>query len=235
MKRIYIYYTVIVTSLLLLFPACSGMQDDIKGYLDEGETIYVGKIDSIKVHPGKNRIMVEVMMPYGMTQTNCIFAWKSPSGKAESKEFDIVRTSEEDIFQFYLEQLEEGQHDFKVITKDVKNNSSIIVDVGGYSYGEVYQSTLDNRNINSISISGENSLDAQIDWLPINNEQFNGCDIEYDKSDGTTGKIKTKKDETTTILPSYKAEGNMKWSSTYLPDSLAIDTFITDWEEIKLP
>lgn len=234
MKRIYTYTASIAATMLLLFSACTGMQDDIQEYLDRGETIYVGKVVAV-AHPGKNRIMIEAMMPYGMTQTHCVFSWKSPTGKVEAKSFDIERKTELDVFQFMLEPLEEGQHDFKVVTKDASGNSSIIIDVGGYSFGEVYQSTLDNREINNIKVSDDDNQNVEVNWLSINNIQFEGCNIEYEKSDGTIGKVHAAKDAQSTILPLYKAQGNMKWNSSYLPDSLAIDKFVTEWNEMKLP
>ena len=35
------------------------MLDGIQPYLDEGEKIYVGKLDSLKAFTGKNRIKIE--------------------------------------------------------------------------------------------------------------------------------------------------------------------------------
>ncbi|NDV80997.1 DUF4998 domain-containing protein [Bacteroides sp. 51] len=228
-------YLLILSIFVSTLVGCSGIQDDFKQYLDEGETIYVGKLDSIVVHPGKNRVMIEGLMPYGITQTKCVFTWTTPSGLAEVEEFDIVRNTQEDKFQFVIAPLEEGQHDFKVVTLDAKGNSSIVVQVGGYSYGEIYQSTLGNRQILKIESDSDNDDDARIDWLPINHEQFNGCEIEYDKIDGTKASLTVGKTDATTTLPGYKPQGVLKWRSLYLPDVLAIDVFTTEWDETKLP
>lgn len=223
-------YIITVAILALTMIACDGMQHDIEQYLDKGETIYVGKLDSIEVHPGKNRIMVEGKMPYGVTQTKCVFTWLTPSNQQESKEFDIVRKSPDDTFEFYIDELEEGQHDFEIITKDAKGNSSIIVKVGGYSYGDVYLSTLSNREIAKIEVVDD---EARIKWLPMNNIQFFGCEVEYEKQDGSVAKVIAHNDASTTDLPGYKTDGNLKWRSFYLPDLFSIDTFYTPWDSFN--
>jgi len=228
-------YILILTILVSTLVGCSDIQDDIKQYLNEGETIYVGKLEVIDVHPGENRIMIEGVMPYGITQTKCVFTWSTPSGEKTSKEFEITRGDQYEIFNFVLEPLEEGQHDFEVTTLDSKGNSSIIVNIGGYSYGETYQSTLTNRGISSVGVSSEEETVAEISWLPINNEQFTGCEIEYEKTDGVKGYILAEIGEEKTLLPDYKPGSVAKWRSLYMPDPLAIDIFKTEWEEIELP
>ena len=50
MKKINI---LILCSILCFFYSCNGMLDGIQPYLDEGEKIYVGKLDSLKVNPEK--------------------------------------------------------------------------------------------------------------------------------------------------------------------------------------
>lgn len=50
MKKINI---LILCSILCFFYSCNGMLDGIQPYLDEGEKIYVGKLDSLKAFTGK--------------------------------------------------------------------------------------------------------------------------------------------------------------------------------------
>ena len=45
------------------------MLDGIQPYLDEGEKIYVGKLDSLKAFTGKNRIKIEGKMMYVLLET----------------------------------------------------------------------------------------------------------------------------------------------------------------------
>lgn len=69
------------------------MLDGIQPYLDEGEKIYVGKLDSLKAFTGKNRIKIEGKMMYGVNQVKCVISYKDPITLEEKfKEFPIERT-----------------------------------------------------------------------------------------------------------------------------------------------
>ena len=39
-----------------LLVSCGDMLENIEQYIDKGETIYVGKVDSLKLYPGRERI-----------------------------------------------------------------------------------------------------------------------------------------------------------------------------------
>ena len=45
------------------------MLDGIQPYLDEGEKIYVGKLDSLKAFTGKNRIKIAGKMCYQLQRS----------------------------------------------------------------------------------------------------------------------------------------------------------------------
>ncbi|MFS2755755.1 DUF4998 domain-containing protein [Bacteroides thetaiotaomicron] len=149
MKKINI---LILCSILCFFYSCNGMLDGIQPYLDEGEKIYVGKLDSLKAFTGKNRIKIEGKMMYGVNQVKCVISYKDPITLEEKfKEFPIERTEPRETFEFMLENLTEGQYDFSIVTYDPKNNTSIPTEVSAYAYGELYQQALTNRILHSIS------------------------------------------------------------------------------------
>jgi len=239
MKQIYL----ILTCLFFLFStSCGDMLEDIQPYLDRGETVYVGKLDSVKVLPGKNRIKIEGKMPFGMTQIKCVINWLDPSGERDVKEFPITRTGSDDKFEFMIDNLIEGQHDFTIVTLDALGNSSIKVEASGYSYGDIYQSTLDNRNINNITaeeitVDGNKIWQATINWLNINNDEVKGCNVEYELAtgNGDFGKIYVPVEELTTNITGYKPNGKLRWDTAYMPDSTSIDIFVTEKLELTLP
>jgi hypothetical protein len=224
----------------LALASCGDILEDIQPYLDRGETIYVGKLDSIKVFPGKNRIKITGNMPYGFTQVKCRIQWVSPSGKRDSTEFPVTRNTPGESVEFILDKLEEGQHDFIVTTHDATGNSSIRIEANGYSYGDIYQSILENRKINRITagdVTTEtgNVRQATVEWLSLNNDDVQGCRLEYEQPDGNFKEIHVPAEETETNFTGYKSGGLLRWYTEYLPDSLAIDRFRTDNEELSLP
>ena len=48
--------------------SCNDMLENIQPYLNEGETIYVGKVDSLTASSGRNRILLKGLYIYGVTQ-----------------------------------------------------------------------------------------------------------------------------------------------------------------------
>lgn len=232
-----LFYTIFLAFAL---SSCGDMLEDIQPYLDKGEKIYVGKLDSIKVRSGKNRIQIEGLMPYGITQEKCIISWIDPNNAVGSKEFPITRQSENDEFKFVIDGLLEGQHDFSIITIDAKGNTSIKVEANGFSFGEIYQSTLENRKINRITsqpITTESGTiwQASINWLAINSNEVQGCNVEYELMDGSFKEIYVPVNELTTGFTGYKPSGTLRWNTAFLPDSTSIDLFYTKKIEMTLP
>lgn len=232
----------ILCSILCLSYSCSGMLDSIQPYLDEGETIYVGKLDSLKVFSGKNRIKIQGKMMYGVNQMKCVINYRNPITLApESKEFPIVREEPREELEFLLDNMEEGQYDFSVITYDPKNNQSIPTEISAYAYGEQYQQSLTNRILRNISpeqVMGENNQPtwiAKIDWNISRGDGIVGCNIDYEQEEGGFKSIYVPVDETTTALDNFKEGGLLRYNTEYIPEEESLDKFVTEYLEMALP
>ena len=235
MKKINI---LILCSILCFFYSCNGMLDGIQPYLDEGEKSYVGKLDSLKAFTGKNRIKIEGKMMYGVNQVKCVISYKDPITLEEKfKEFPIERTEPRETFEFMLEILTEGQYDFSIVTYDPKNNTSIPTEVSAYAYGELYQQALTNRILHSISPEQKEIVNesgqseriwaAKLNWNISRGDGLVGCNLEYERQDGTLGSKYISVDETTTELDNFKANGILRYNSIYKPTT-------TSWENLTI-
>ncbi len=236
----------ILCSILCLSYSCSGMLDNIQSYLDEGEKIYVGKLDSLKAFSGKNRIRIEGKMMYGVNQVKCIVNYKDPVTLEEkSNEFSIKRIEPRETFEFMLENLTEGQYDFSIVTYDPENNNSIPTEVSAYAYGELYQQSLTNRILQNISseqkeVTNENGQSelawiATLDWNISRGDGVVGCNLEYEQEDGTWKSIYVPVAETETELDNFKAGGMLRYNTAYNPTETSLDEFVTEKKEVSLP
>lgn len=237
----------ILCGIMYLCYSCSGMLDNIQPYLDEGERIYVGKLDSLKAYSGKNRIKIEGKMMYGVNQVRCIIYYKDPVTLEEiSDEFPIQRTEPRETFEFILDNLTEGQYDFSIVTYDAKDNTSIPTEVSAYAYGELYHQALTNRILNSITseqkeVVGEDGGQpervwvAKLEWNISRGDGLASCNLEYEQEDGTWKTKSVPADETTTELESFKAGGVLRYNTAYKPTTTALDEFTTDYKEVSLP
>ena len=100
--------------------SCNDMLENIQPYLNEGETIYVGKVDSLTASSGRNRILLKGLYIYGVTQKKCVIRWQSQGEEDKSLELDVVRENTIDPFEVMINDLEEGQYEFSITTYDAK-------------------------------------------------------------------------------------------------------------------
>jgi hypothetical protein len=228
MKKIFAIISICLTAMLLT--ACGDMLDDIRQYIDKGETIYVGKIDSLRTYPGREKIEVRGNLPYGLTQTKCVISWTNSSGEIGSKTLDIIRTSPDDDISILFENMQEGAYEFTAITYDEKGNSSIPVTVNGYVYGNLYVQSLINRGISGDIVTSyeEGEFVATIAWLPLNYADALGTWLEYELAGGGTESVFVPTNEMTTKIQNAQPGGNFTWHTVYKPDPDAIDIFNTD-------
>jgi hypothetical protein len=237
------------------------MLDSIRPYLDEGETIYAGKMDYIVTFTGKNRARVLGLTVYGVNQNKCAISWTNPvSLTKETREFpidpakhqnqisidslvqlDTVQVSIDTLLKrgyvFDLDNLEEGQHDFSIVLFDPQGNSSIPTVASTYVYGQAYEDALINRNfksVNPVQLPGEGQA-VRIRWFISRETSLVGCNLEYDGVNGDTARLFVAVSDTATNLKGYKPGGKWRYSTIYRPTLLSLDVFHTGVEEHTLP
>lgn len=226
-----IFRIITICLFAVLLASCENMLEDIRQYIDEGETIYVGKVDSLRTYPGYGRIEIRGDLLYGLTQTKCILSWQYPSGETQSKTIEIIRTVPDDYISILLEDMEEGPYEFTAVTYDDQGNSSIPVIANGYVYGDLYANSLINRNIDGQIVTSYDNGEfiATLRWLPLNHEEAMGTYLTYELADGSgVETIFIETDEVESIIPGAKPGGNFEWYTSYKPDPEAIDIFETD-------
>lgn len=223
MKK-YIIIIFCITSAIC--SSCDGMLSNIESYLDAGETIYVGKVDPLTTSSGKNRILIEGLYMYGVTQKKCIVKWQSMDGEDKSLELDVERKEAIDKFEVMISELDEGQYEFSITTFDAKGNSSIESTIDGYVYGDLYESNLTNRKINQLRIEEEHII---ISWRPANNALK--CEMYYTSTTGDEKMIEIPIAETETHIVDCDSSKVLRWRTVYLPEKTAIDYFYSEFTE----
>lgn len=213
----------LMCAIIGLCTSCDGMLDNIQSYLDEGETIYVGKVDSLEAFPGKNRVQLKGYYLYGVTQKKCVIEWLSMDEEEMKLELDVVRENPEDPFEVTIDNLDEGQYEFSITTYDAQGNHSVESIIESYVYGELYESNLTNRRIDSKNITG---TVMEINWRPVNNALE--VELYYEDRDGNEVKRIIPVSETKTVIDDCAYEGTLRWKTIYLPEKNAIDKFYSE-------
>jgi hypothetical protein len=220
-KQAYIY---VVSLLLLLGTACSKMNDYRKDFTDGRERIYTGKADSVKVFPGKNRVLLQWLYVADPKVKRAKVFWNN---RRDSTAVDITRTSGVDTIRLIINNLPEGSYNFEIVSYDADANPSVTVTRGGVVFGESYQAALLNRLIKKAEIK---SGYAEITWY--NADQYVlATELKYINTADEIIISRILPGMDTTQLAAYKAGTKFEYRTLYLPDSLSIDTFYTAWQQ----
>ncbi|MGL5681927.1 MAG: DUF4998 domain-containing protein [Marinifilaceae bacterium] len=201
--------------------SCTGMNDPHQKYLDEGETIYAARPDSVKFRAGHNRGMIDIYYSAQRIE-ECVVTWNL--GK-DSVNFKLP--SGQQTYSFEVEESPEGEYVFSLVTKDKYGNVGLPYEFMGNVYGDSYQSSLINCNVETAAFS---EGDYVINWKET--EFLAGFDITYINTSDNEVKIQVRSSELTTTLPDVKPDSEITYVTYFYPEDNAIDIIPTPYTKI---
>ena len=216
MKKIKIL-SIIAFICTLFIAGCSDLNDMHQKYLDRGEKIYVGKIDSLKVNGGYYRAQIEGLMHYANTAKECVIRWGKDSVVVSLDNFSM-----NDTLRVIIDGLEEGNNEFYVQTYDKDGNSSLNELCAGIVYGEQYINTLAQKFISGLKLENDG---IHISWGYA--EDVVAVEIEYETQTQGMVRLIEPGNVSKTILPDWKAGGKISYKNAIIPAGKAIDTLYT--------
>lgn len=214
--------TCIVAGLLA---ACKKMDDNYKDFLEPGGIIYPGIALNPQVHPGNNRAMISWLRGPDPQVVKARIYWNN---RTDSVELNIG--AKEDTIRYTFTSLQENDYTFNIRTFDEKGNASVPVEVSGTVFGERYQSSLLTRALNASTLNSDGTM--LIEWGAA--DTVSGAiatEVRYTNTagDAVTKRVDAKTDSTE--ITDYQPNTPYSYRTLFLPDSLAIDTFYTDFVE----
>jgi hypothetical protein len=226
MKSAILYRLILAGSLcLLIVPACQKQDHYYKEFIKEGEIVYVGKVDSVVAHPGKNRIKLSWHLK-DININKVKVYWNS---RQDSLLLN-VNGQDTDTMSVTIDALEERLYSFEIYTLDNARNSSIKVTAEANVYGERYRTNLLNRIVDNSSY--KNNV-ATLNW-------FDGAgglvrtELKYIDINGDQKAMYLLPEQNQIKLSSVNINLSVQYRSLYIPDSLAIDTFYTYFQTINI-
>lgn len=220
-NRRFLLAALLATSTLL---SCSKW-DDYKKYTANGEIIYSGKLDSIKVYSGKQRVRITGKLNADPKITTIKIFWNS---NADSVVYDVKRgTVGGDVFDQIIP-MPESITTFTVYTYDAEGNKSVPVYVVGKSFGDNYRKKISNRIVSSIRYMSANTT---INWESI--DPLTGAyttEVQY-VINGETKTIVTPASQSTVFEGLANTNTLLKYRAVFRPDSTSIDTFTVAYKD----
>lgn len=220
-----IRYPIVLAILIGILSACSKMDSTYKDFLQNGEFVYPGPVDSLEVHPGKNRIQLSWLIIGDPTVTKAVIHWGNGN---DSLSVPISQKGTGiDTVTAMLTNMPEGSYNFTIYTYDAKGNKSIGGNAIGYVYGDKYISSLLDKPMESAIIQNDT---LKIMWGAPADATAISSELIYTDTGGIIRNLYISPGADATVLTDYDfnaSGGKLQYSTLYVPDSMSIDTFYT--------
>lgn len=223
MKNI-INYSLWALCVLILFASCRKQDHFYKDFIADGEIVYVGKADSVKFHPGYNK----ALLTWEIKDPNIIKMKVYWNTRQDSLIYDVNRTNQADSIGVIIDGLDERFYSFEIYSEDIDKNLSIKALAEGQVYGKDYEASLINRPVKNVKLMDN---DLIIDWFNPSTNTI-GSEIHYIDSVGTPTTKYVPDTAIQSVMGGVNFNESIIYRTLFLPDTLAIDTFYTEFEPI---
>ncbi|GEL10629.1 protein of unknown function [Flavobacterium glycines] len=219
--------TVMLVALLAGLWSCSSMDEGYQDSIRNGEISYTGKIDSLHIYGGKNRVNVKGLIISDPKVTEVRVFWNS---RKDSVVVPITRTSGVDVLDVIINGLDENIYNFEVRTYDKLGNKSIPVFKIGNTYGQRYEATLladiMNRKI-STGISSGGVLNGTLETLNDYTKKSAYSILTYTATNDTQKQLIIPSTQSAFTITDFKSGTDLKYKTAYKPEEGSIDVFFT--------
>lgn len=223
----YKWFVVILIGCVLGVLSCTSPDDYLK-FTEGGAISYTGKIDSLKVFSGHDRIKVQGLIISDPKVSELRVFWNN---KNDSVVIPINRTSGVDEISSIIENLPENIYNFEVKTFDAKGNGSVSQTVSAQTYGERYQASLTNRKIISSNLSINKALTIDFATMDLTTGAY-ATEIIYTDNLNVEHTVTVPVGTSQIVIANYKEGSQFKHRSLFLPTPTSIDTFYTDYVNV---
>lgn len=219
-----------ISALLISMLACTKMDHHYRDFLNGGEITYVGRVDSIQVYPGNNRIKLSWKVSPDPAVRYAMIYW-SYQGITDSLKVPLEYREGIDTAFAIIENLSEGDYVFNIRTFDDQKNGSVNVEKSGKVYGEEYEKFLDPTALVSAAYKdGE----VQMRWLLNPDTTALGSEILYTNTAGDPAVYFLGPDVEELVISDLDYTQPVQYHTLYRPNTLAIDTFYTALQDIAM-
>ncbi|TKG93808.1 hypothetical protein EYV94_16320 [Puteibacter caeruleilacunae] len=209
------------------FMACEDMNELHDPYLSQGETDYVGRVDSVKSYGGNGRIKFE----YWVTDprvSKLHIKWSESEERIVT--VNVPPHEASDTLEVIVGDdvpVAENSHSFIMTTESDLGVKSVDFEQLGNVYGPKYISTLLNRRINSVEMNDGN---LSLDFAGSLNSTEVGVEIFWTSlTDGDmSAKYTLEELASDVVIEDIDLSSPLTYHSMYKPEEFAIDTFYAE-------
>lgn len=200
--------------------SCTSMDEGYKDFIKDGEISYTGKIDSLQIFSGRNRVQVKGLFISDPKITECRIYWDN---RVDSVVVPITRTQGIDVLDVVINNLIENVHNFEVRTFDKLGNASIPVFKIGTVYGDRFQSSLYNRPIASKYFSPKLTT-INFASMDLSTGAY-AVEVTYTNTSNAIAKVQLPIAQSRLDITDFKLGSSFTYKTLFKPNAASIDTF----------
>ncbi len=225
--KLTVFFKIIFCFIFLLFLGCKDIDSTFKEYVVPGGLSYPEKAKNPVVYSGNNRVKVVWQKGSDQRVTQGRIFWNNYLDSVE-----VITTDNSDLVNCLIENMQEGIYSFFIYTYDDSGNVSIPVETSGTVYGNNYIDDLQNRPISHIQI--ENSSDLWIYWGKFGFSDAIAMEVQFTDEDNANHSMLFDINQDVTLIENYGNKSSFQYRTLFLPDTLCIDTFYTNFSTYQL-
>ncbi len=214
--------------LIMALWSCSEM-DAYKDFIPNGEKTYSGKIDSLQIIGGENKVMIWGLFKADPKIEQARISWNAG---AESITIPVNRTSAVDTLKHIVEDLGENNYTFEVVTIDNQGNESVPVYATGSAYGERYMAALNQRPMESSNLTVWDSNTKLVFGEIDSDEGALYSEVYYTDANEEEHIIQVPLETTEVVLENYQVGDEFKVRTFYKPETHSMDTFPSSYNAV---
>lgn len=206
------------------------MDDNYRDFIKDGPITYVGKVDSVKVYPGRNRAKLSWKLSPDPEAAYLWLRW-TQAGKTDSIKLNIIRKQGIDTAETLISSLAEGAYTFHIQTFDEQGNQSVNVESFGTIYGDSFQSQLTERVISGQTKTADT---LAIRFFAESSDYLVKTIFSYESTENDIKEVILPRNGQEVKLGKFKYGTDLRFRSAFLPDTLAIDTLYTSFTTLRI-
>lgn len=209
---------IVVVLLLAGLISCEDQNYLHKDILNQGEIVYAAKVDSVFTGAGNGKVVFKVVINTQKIE-KLYFLWNN---KLDSAVMEVG--NQIGVFDFLIDNLEEKDYVFDLVSLDMYGNRSLPVEVVGQSLGDLYIESLVERKISSLTVDENQVLNIEWDVATINLVK---SVITYPNKDGVMVSKEILPSEDSLEISDFMFGGKYTQQTYYRPSELSPDLFTT--------
>lgn len=209
--------------------ACSKVDDNFKNAVVPGGILYTAKTEQLTTWAGRGRIMLSWRRGPDTKVKDAVVYWNT---KKDSMIFTVPAMNANDSVFAVVPGLPESSYSFTVITRDGNGHTSVPTSILGSTYGAIYEASLQPRVIKSSKAIG---TDFCVYWYRSNDSTNVNTRLMYKDAAGILKTVDNPGDPDSILLKGALKGSYCRFQTMYKPRNMAIDTFYSRVDSVKVP